>query len=182
MWGRGCQSTRRRTTTTRATASSASSLPPSPYPSSSSSFLSHSVPALRFWFWEQQQQDIFWLCITFRSYSVFAVRWFRSTREQSSLGRNLWLWSGVALTLICDVYSITGLLNNTLDSKNGFIRLGRLRSGGAKGPGIFFVIPCIDKYHKVGLNGTRIKSPATKFSQLTHFVSQIKKSYFWPKF
>ena len=33
----------------------------------------------------------------------------------------------------------------------GFIRLGRLRSGGAKGPGIFFVIPCIDKYHKVGL-------------------------------
>ena len=30
-----------------------------------------------------------------------------------------------------------------------FIRLGRLRSGGAKGPGIFFVIPCIDKYHKV---------------------------------
>ena len=59
------------------------------------------------------------------------------------------MWSGVALTLICDVYSITGLLNNTLDSKNGFIRLGRLRSGGAKGPGIFFVIPCIDKYHKV---------------------------------
>ena len=30
-----------------------------------------------------------------------------------------------------------------------FVRLGRLRSGGAKGPGIFFVIPCIDKYHKV---------------------------------
>ena len=28
-------------------------------------------------------------------------------------------------------------------------RLGRLRKGGAKGPGIFFVIPCIDTYRKV---------------------------------
>ena len=25
-------------------------------------------------------------------------------------------------------------------------RLGRLRSGGAKGPGLFFVLPCIDTY------------------------------------
>ena len=28
-------------------------------------------------------------------------------------------------------------------------RLGRLRKGGAKGPGIFFIIPCIDTYRKV---------------------------------
>ena len=25
-------------------------------------------------------------------------------------------------------------------------RLGRLRSGGAKGPGLFFIVPCIDNY------------------------------------
>ena len=24
-------------------------------------------------------------------------------------------------------------------------RLGRLRKGGAKGPGIFFIVPCIDR-------------------------------------
>ena len=30
-------------------------------------------------------------------------------------------------------------------------RLGRLRSGGAKGPGLFFVIPCIDTYRCVDL-------------------------------
>ncbi len=30
-------------------------------------------------------------------------------------------------------------------------RLGRLRKGGAKGPGIFFIIPCIDTYRKVDL-------------------------------
>lgn len=30
-------------------------------------------------------------------------------------------------------------------------RLGRLRSGGARGPGIFFILPCIDDYSKVDL-------------------------------
>nr|XP_023012789.1 band 7 protein AGAP004871-like isoform X1 [Leptinotarsa decemlineata] len=30
-------------------------------------------------------------------------------------------------------------------------RLGRLRSGGARGPGIFFVLPCLDSYCKVDL-------------------------------
>ena len=25
-------------------------------------------------------------------------------------------------------------------------RLGRLRSGGAKGPGLFFIVPCIDNF------------------------------------
>lgn len=28
-------------------------------------------------------------------------------------------------------------------------RLGRLLSGGARGPGIFFVLPCVDNYSKV---------------------------------
>ena len=28
-------------------------------------------------------------------------------------------------------------------------RLGRLLSGGARGPGIFFVLPCVDSYSKV---------------------------------
>lgn len=30
-------------------------------------------------------------------------------------------------------------------------RLGRLLPGGAKGPGIFFILPCIDNYVKVDL-------------------------------
>lgn len=34
-------------------------------------------------------------------------------------------------------------------------RLGRLVKGGAKGPGIFFIIPCIDEYRKVDI---RVKS------------------------
>lgn len=38
-------------------------------------------------------------------------------------------------------------------------RLGRLRSGGAKGPGIFFIIPCIDKYYKVDLRTVTLGVP-----------------------
>lgn len=33
-------------------------------------------------------------------------------------------------------------------------RLGRLLSGGAKGPGIFFILPCIDNYAKVDLRSS----------------------------
>ena len=30
-------------------------------------------------------------------------------------------------------------------------RLGRLLSGGARGPGVFFVVPCVDSYQKVDM-------------------------------
>ena len=30
-------------------------------------------------------------------------------------------------------------------------RLGRLLSGGARGPGIFFILPCVDNYTKVDM-------------------------------
>jgi erythrocyte band 7 integral membrane protein len=30
-------------------------------------------------------------------------------------------------------------------------RLGRILPGGAKGPGMFFIVPCIDSYTKVDL-------------------------------
>ena len=38
-------------------------------------------------------------------------------------------------------------------------RLGRLRKGGAKGPGIFFIIPCIDTYRKVDLRTVSFDVP-----------------------
>ena len=30
-------------------------------------------------------------------------------------------------------------------------RLGRLLSGGARGPGVFFIIPCVDHYEKIDM-------------------------------
>ncbi|KAJ1353067.1 Mechanosensory protein 2 [Parelaphostrongylus tenuis] len=38
-------------------------------------------------------------------------------------------------------------------------RLGRLMPGGAKGPGIFFIIPCIDTYRKVDLRVLSFEVP-----------------------
>lgn len=38
-------------------------------------------------------------------------------------------------------------------------RLGRLLKGGAKGPGIFFVIPCIDSFCKVDLRTVSFDVP-----------------------
>ena len=38
-------------------------------------------------------------------------------------------------------------------------RLGRLRSGGAKRPGLFFVMPCVDTYKKVDLRTVSFDVP-----------------------
>uniref|UniRef100_A0A1B6BXA4 Band 7 domain-containing protein n=1 Tax=Clastoptera arizonana TaxID=38151 RepID=A0A1B6BXA4_9HEMI len=45
-------------------------------------------------------------------------------------------------------------------------RLGRLRSGGARGPGIFFILPCIDNYCKVDLRTVSFDVPPQEV--LTH--------------
>lgn len=38
-------------------------------------------------------------------------------------------------------------------------RLGRLRTGGARGPGIFFILPCVDSYKKVDLRTVSFDVP-----------------------
>ncbi|XP_015766037.1 PREDICTED: mechanosensory protein 2-like [Acropora digitifera] len=38
-------------------------------------------------------------------------------------------------------------------------RLGRLMAGGAKGPGLFFILPCIDSYQKVDLRTVSFDVP-----------------------
>ena len=38
-------------------------------------------------------------------------------------------------------------------------RLGRLLSGGARGPGVFFVIPCVDVYEKIDLRTSTYEIP-----------------------
>ena len=44
-------------------------------------------------------------------------------------------------------------------------RLGRLVKGGAKGPGIFFIIPCIDTYKKVDLRTVSFDVPPQEVSR-----------------
>ena len=38
-------------------------------------------------------------------------------------------------------------------------RLGRLLSGGARGPGVFFVIPCLDIYEKIDMRTATFEIP-----------------------
>ena len=49
-------------------------------------------------------------------------------------------------------------------------RLGRLRPGGAKGPGIFFVIPCLDNYRKVDLRTVSFDVPPQEVTMGTPIV------------
>ncbi|XP_064535943.1 stomatin-4 [Drosophila montana] len=39
------------------------------------------------------------------------------------------------------------------------LRLGRLRPGGPRGPGMVFILPCVDKYRKVDLRTTSLDVP-----------------------
>ena len=38
-------------------------------------------------------------------------------------------------------------------------RLGRLVSGGARGPGVFFIIPCLDVYEKIDMRTSTYDVP-----------------------
>ena len=38
-------------------------------------------------------------------------------------------------------------------------RLGRLLSGGARGPGVFFIIPCVDIYEKIDMRTQTYEIP-----------------------
>lgn len=58
-------------------------------------------------------------------------------------------WVLIALTL---PFSLCFSLKVVQEYERAVIfRLGRLLPGGARGPGIFFIIPCIDTYRKVDL-------------------------------
>ena len=47
-------------------------------------------------------------------------------------------------------------------------RLGRLRAGGAKGPGLFFIMPCIDTYKKVDLRTVSFDVPPQEVRSISH--------------
>jgi len=66
-------------------------------------------------------------------------------------------WVIVVLTL---PFSLCILLKVVQEYERAVIfRLGRLLPGGAKGPGIFFVLPCIESYQKVDLRTITLSVP-----------------------
>ncbi len=56
-------------------------------------------------------------------------------------------------------------------------RLGRLLKGGARGPGIFFIVPCIDTYRKIDLRTVSFDVPPQEVSA----QFDILTLFFWYK-
>merc|ERR1719309_1956371 len=55
-------------------------------------------------------------------------------------------------------------------------RLGRLLSGGARGPGVFFIIPCVDIYEKIDMRTQTFDVPPQEIltkDSVTVFVNAI---------
>ena len=57
-------------------------------------------------------------------------------------------------------------------------RLGRLLTGGARGPGVFFIIPCVDVYEKIDMRTATYEIPpqevtSQRWKFLTHLNTQI---------
>ena len=48
-------------------------------------------------------------------------------------------------------------------------RLGRLLAGGARGPGIFFIVPCVDSYQKVDMRTLTFDVPPQEVSFVSWF-------------
>ena len=44
-------------------------------------------------------------------------------------------------------------------------RLGRLLTGGARGPGVFFIIPCLDIYQKIDMRTSSYDVPPQEVEQ-----------------
>ncbi|XP_064615981.1 band 7 protein AGAP004871-like isoform X1 [Liolophura sinensis] len=71
------------------------------------------------------------------------------------------LW-GLSLFLICITFPVSLCLciKVVQEYERAVIfRLGRLLTGGAKGPGLFFIVPCVDAYSKVDLRTVSFDVP-----------------------
>merc|ERR1719494_1074921 len=75
-----------------------------------------------------------------------------SEDDDNSCMASLLTFVSYLLVFITLPISIWGCVKVVQEYERAVIfRLGRLRSGGAKGPGLFFVLPCIDTYRCVDL-------------------------------
>ena len=72
----------------------------------------------------------------------------------------------------CDIFMKKQTVNAITSSS--YSRLGRLRAGGAKGPGLFFIMPCIDSYKKVDLRTVSFDVPPQEVCQaLTPYTMSL---------
>ena len=58
-------------------------------------------------------------------------------------------------------YFSFGICHNSIQEYERAVifRLGRLLTGGARGPGVFFIIPCVDIYEKIDMRSQTFEIP-----------------------
>ena len=73
------------------------------------------------------------------------------------------------MSLWCGVVWCHVVLNNIIQEYERAVifRLGRLLTGGARGPGVFFIIPCVDTYEKIDMRSMTFEIPP----------QEVKKNY-----
>ena len=65
----------------------------------------------------------------------------------------------VHLQSLMRVIILTSLVAVQEYERSVIFRLGRLLSGGARGPGVFFIIPCVDTYEKIDMRTATYEIP-----------------------
>ena len=61
-------------------------------------------------------------------------------------------------------------------------RLGRLREGNARGPGMFFIIPCVDNYTKVDLRTVSFDVPPQEVNSTVSLYTIINDIGSWTRY
>ncbi|XP_065068661.1 mechanosensory protein 2-like isoform X2 [Rhopilema esculentum] len=83
-------------------------------------------------------------------------------RGNDELGICGWILTALSFLIICCTFPFSLLFSIKIVQEYEravIFRVGRLKKGGAKGPGIFFIIPCVDNYIKVDLRTVSFDVP-----------------------
>ena len=81
-------------------------------------------------------------------------------KEISRFGTMILAFISIILVLVTLPFSLCYCVKVVQEYERAVIfRLGRLKKGGASGPGLFFILPCIDKYSCVDLRTVSYEVP-----------------------
>ena len=82
------------------------------------------------------------------------------TQDISRFGTMILAFVSIILVLVTLPFSLCYCVKVVQEYERAVIfRLGRLKKGGASGPGLFFILPCIDKYSCVDLRTVSYEVP-----------------------
>ena len=98
-----------------------------------------------------------WKC-----FSIFCI-------SSLSLPRpNIVIINEILSVILCSLQITNGLWYFQEYERAVIFRLGRLLVGGARGPGVFFILPCVDTYEKVDMRTHNYEIPPQEVRDFPH--------------